>query len=93
MHKDALGAYLKQIGRHPLLTADEEIELARQVQAMLAPPPRLPEAELARITAAGMRAKSRLIESNLRLFVAIAKKYQNRGVEISDLIGVATGYM
>ena len=86
MPQDSLGAYLQQIGRHPLLSAEEEIQLARQVQAMLAPPPGLPEAELARITAAGTRAKNRLIQCNLRLVVAIAKKYQNRGVEMCDLI-------
>lgn len=90
MPQDALGAYLKQIGRHPLLTATEEIELARQVQAMLAPPPGLPESELARIAAAGVRAKNKLIQSNLRLVVAVAKKYQNRGLEMLDLIQEGT---
>jgi RNA polymerase nonessential primary-like sigma factor len=86
MPQDALGAYLKQIGRHPLLAATEEIELARQVQAMVAPLPGLSESELARINAAGVRAKNKLIQSNLRLVVAIAKKYQNRGLEIADLV-------
>jgi RNA polymerase nonessential primary-like sigma factor len=90
MPQDALGSYLQQIGKYPLLTATEEIELARQVQAMLAPPPSLPKAELARITSAGVRAKNRLIQSNLRLVVAIAKKYQNRGLEMLDLIQEGT---
>lgn len=84
---DPVQAYLRSIGRTPLLTAAEELELARAVQAMLpllsveAPTPK----QLATIHR-GKRAKTRMIQANLRLVVTIAKKYQNRGLELLDLI-------
>ena len=68
---DAVRAYLQQIGRIRLLTAKEEIALAKQIAEGG------PEAD---------EARSRMIEANLRLVVAIAKKYANRGMALMDLI-------
>jgi len=65
---DSLHYYLKEIGRFALLTHEEEIKLARQVQA------------------GNSRAKKKMIEANLRLVVSIAKKHQNRGLPLLDLI-------
>lgn len=65
---DSLHFYLKEMGRYPLLSHEEEIELARQIDA------------------GSLQAKRRLIECNLRLVVSIAKKYQNRGLPLLDLI-------
>ena len=84
---DPVQAYLRSIGRTPLLTAAEELELARAVQAML--PLLNVEAPTAKQLATihrGKRAKTRMIQANLRLVVTIAKKYQNRGLELLDLI-------
>ncbi len=65
---DSLHYYLKEIGRFPLLSHEEEIQLARQVQS------------------GNPRAKQKMIEANLRLVVSIAKKHQNRGLPLLDLI-------
>ena len=65
---DSLHFYLKEIGRYPLLSHEEEIKLARQAKA------------------GNLRAKQRMIECNLRLVVSIAKKHQNRGLPLMDLI-------
>lgn len=87
MTADPIQAYLRSIGRTPLLTAAEEIELAKAVQAML---PLLgvehPTSEQLAVIHKGKRAKNRMIQANLRLVVTIAKKYQNRGLELLDLI-------
>ena len=69
---DSLRAYLQEIGRIPMLKADEEIELARKIADL--------ELEGSR------KAKDKMVESNLRLVVSIAKKYQNRGLDFLDLI-------
>ncbi|MEG4580231.1 sigma-70 family RNA polymerase sigma factor [Microcoleus sp. MON1_C5] len=69
---DSLRAYLQEIGRIPMLKADEEIELARKIAEL--------ELEGCR------KAKDKMVESNLRLVVSIAKKYQNRGLDFLDLI-------
>jgi RNA polymerase primary sigma factor len=87
MTTDPIHDYLRAIGKTPLLTAAEELELARAVQAML---PLLSEqnpmpAQVA-VIHRGKRAKQRMIQANLRLVVAIAKKYQNRGLDMLDLI-------
>ncbi|MCM1981299.1 sigma-70 family RNA polymerase sigma factor [Lyngbya confervoides] len=77
--------YLDQIGRVPLLTADQEIELGRAVQAWLSDP------HPARDQAArGRWAKEKLIVANLRLVVFMAKKYQRRGLDLEDLIQEGT---
>ncbi len=83
---DSLKKYLKDVGRYPLLSKDEEIELAKLVQLMLNPPEDATPHELQRINGLGRCAKNRLIESNLRLVISVAKKYQNFNIEISDLI-------
>lgn len=69
---DSLRVYLQEIGRIPMLKADEEIELARKIAEL--------ELEGSR------KAKDKMVESNLRLVVSIAKKYQNRGLDLLDLI-------
>lgn len=79
--------YLKEIGRTPLLTAEEEVKFANQIQAML---PLLEKEDLTleekNVIRQGQRAKQRMVEANLRLVVSIAKKYQNRGLSMLDLI-------
>lgn len=79
--------YLKEIGRTPLLKAEEEVKYANQIQAML---PLLEKTDLTpeeqKIVRLGQIAKQRMVEANLRLVVSIAKKYQNRGLSMLDLI-------
>ena len=86
---DSIGFYLSSIGRIPLLTAAEEIELAHHVQEMKQLK-ELPEDELNsrqrhRIRM-GKRARDRMMAANLRLVVSVAKKYQNQGLELLDLV-------
>jgi RNA polymerase primary sigma factor len=66
--ENAIRQYLAEIGRYPLLHADQEMHLAR------------------RIASGDMQAQQRLIEANLRLVVSIAKRYNNHGVLLLDLI-------
>ncbi len=73
--EDSVGAFLQAIGRYPLLSGDQEVELAKQI---LQGGP------------AGERAKRHLVRANLRLVVSIAKRYVNRGVPFSDLIQEGT---
>lgn len=68
---DSVSMYLKEIGTDPLLTARQEVQLARQLRAGG------PEADVAR---------QRLVRSNLRLVVSVAKKYANRGMNLLDLV-------
>jgi RNA polymerase sigma factor (sigma-70 family) len=79
--------YLKEIARTPLLTAEEEVNLANQIQAMM---PLLDRENLTseeqKILRRGQRAKQKMVQANLRLVVSIAKKYQNRGLSMLDLI-------
>jgi RNA polymerase primary sigma factor len=92
---DPVRMYLKEIGRVPLLTAEEEVDLAKAVEAglfaaqKLATSPRLPDRlrrELEAVELDGRNAKKRLVESNLRLVVSIAKRYVGRGMQFLDLI-------
>jgi RNA polymerase nonessential primary-like sigma factor len=83
---DPVRCYLQEIGRFRLLSADEELTLARQIQAGLAEREKEPHQQDQATIHRGDRAKRRLIETNLRLVVSIAKKYQNRGLELLDLI-------
>ncbi|WP_067915529.1 RNA polymerase sigma factor RpoD [Actinomadura rubrobrunea] len=92
---DLVRIYLREIGRVPLLTAEDEVELAKSIEAglfaeeklrhtaILSPMERLDLELLAR---EGARAKQRLIEANLRLVVSIAKRYVGRGMLFLDLI-------
>ena len=92
---DSLRQYLHEIGRVPLLSAMEEVDLARRMEAGEAARLELEsEPELAdrarrsrqRLVEDGDLAKQALIEANLRLVVSIAKKYSNRGLNLLDLI-------
>jgi RNA polymerase primary sigma factor len=81
--------YLASIGREPLLTPAEEIQLGNQVQAMMAllekPVDELSDHQR-RLVRIGRRAKGRMMKANLRLVVSVAKKYQGKGLELLDLI-------
>ncbi|MEY4431687.1 MAG: hypothetical protein RLZZ533_1623 [Cyanobacteriota bacterium] len=87
---DPISWYLSTIGRVPLLTPAEEIELGNQVQAMM----RLVEDnrdedysdQEKRTIRLGRRSKERMMKANLRLVVSVAKKYQGKGLELLDLI-------
>jgi RNA polymerase nonessential primary-like sigma factor len=86
-----VSAYLREIGRVRLLGQEEELLLARQVQRrerLLVNPADgdLTEQERRATLHHGRRAKERMIQANLRLVVAVAKKYQRRGLELLDLV-------
>ena len=92
---DLFRQYLREIGRIPLLTAAEEVELARRVEAGLFAEEKLrltPDLEsrlaldLDRLVVMGRMAKRRLIEANLRLVVSVAKRYVGRGLTMLDLV-------
>jgi RNA polymerase primary sigma factor len=92
---DLVRIYLREIGRVPLLTAEDEVELAKSIEAGLFAEEKMARtAVLARgelldlelLSREGMRAKQRLIEANLRLVVSIAKRYVGRGMLFLDLI-------
>ena len=93
---DLFRQYLREIGRIPLLTAVEEVELARQVEAGLFAEERLNSRpgpaderladELDQLVVLGRIAKRRLIEANLRLVVSVAKRYVGRGLTMLDLV-------
>ncbi len=96
---DPVRMYLKEIGKVPLLTAAEEIDLAMKIEAGVAATEELDRAEdegielerrekrrLGRIEQVGIDAKQQLIEANLRLVVSIAKRYVGRGMLFLDLI-------
>ena len=96
---DPVRMYLKEIGKVPLLTADQEVELATAMTAGREAEERLDEAEangetlpaeelaqLKKQVKAGERAKQQLAEANLRLVVSIAKRYVGRGMLFLDLI-------
>ena len=96
---DPVRMYLKEIGKVPLLTADQEVELATAMTAGREAQSRMDEAEengetlsdeeqaqLKKQIKAGERAKQQLAEANLRLVVSIAKRYVGRGMLFLDLI-------
>ncbi|WP_190197131.1 RNA polymerase sigma factor [Streptomyces djakartensis] len=92
---DLFRQYLREIGRIPLLTAAEEVELARRVEAGLFAEEKLrltPDLDsqlaldLDRLVVMGRVAKRRLIEANLRLVVSVAKRYVGRGLTMLDLV-------
>ncbi|WP_456155631.1 RNA polymerase sigma factor RpoD [Veillonella sp.] len=77
---DPVRMYLKEIGRVPLLSADEEIVLAKQIEAGAAADATYKEIQLSK------KAKKKLVDANLRLVVSIAKRYVGRGMLFLDLI-------
>ena len=86
---DAIGFYLTSIGRVPLLTPAEEIELAHHVQQMkdlLSLPVEQRSTRQKHKIKMGKRARDRMMAANLRLVVSVAKKYQNQGLELLDLV-------
>ena len=96
---DSVRAYLKQIGKIALLTAEQEVALAKRIEAGLYAAQRVHSAEnvaeelswqlrrdLWWIVRDGQRAKSHLLEANLRLVVSMAKRYTGRGMPLLDLI-------
>jgi RNA polymerase sigma factor (sigma-70 family) len=89
----SLSAFLGEIGRHQLLTPEQELTLGRKVQAMMPllerPPEQLSDAER-RLIRLGERAKNQMITANLRLVVNLAKRYQGKGLELLDLIQEGT---
>ncbi|KJS60538.1 RNA polymerase sigma factor [Streptomyces rubellomurinus] len=92
---DPVKDYLKQIGKVPLLNAEQEVELAKRIEAGLFAEDKLSAAdklapklkrELEIIAEDGRRAKNHLLEANLRLVVSLAKRYTGRGMLFLDLI-------
>ncbi len=93
---DAVKDYLKQIGKVPLLNADQEVDLAKRIEAGLFAEEKLAEAgeslrrhvrlDLEWVAEDGRRAKDHLLEANLRLVVSLAKRYTGRGMLFLDLI-------
>ncbi|WP_370462386.1 RNA polymerase sigma factor [Nocardiopsis sp. FR6] len=93
---DPVKDYLKQIGKVPLLNAEQEVELAKRIEAGLFAEEKLAEEadtlsfelrdELEWIAEDGGRAKKHLLEANLRLVVSLAKRYTGRGMLFLDLI-------
>src|SRR6185295_6848350 len=92
---DLVRIYLREIGRVPLLTAEDEVELAKTIEAGLFAEEKLGggfpllgavHGDLELLVGEGVRAKQRLIEANLRLVVSIAKRYIGRGLVFLDLI-------
>ena len=97
----SLSAFLGEIGRHQLLTPEQELTLGRKVQAMVALNERCLIAggsgsaceyndEEKRTIKRGERAKNQMITSNLRLVVNLAKRYQGKGLDLLDLIQEGT---
>ncbi|TWD83012.1 RNA polymerase primary sigma factor/RNA polymerase nonessential primary-like sigma factor [Kribbella amoyensis] len=88
----AFVAYLRDIGRHELLTLEEVSELSSWIEAGLLATERLPvaapaeAADLRAVVAAGESARRRMIEGNLRLVVSLAKRYTGKGISLLDLI-------
>jgi RNA polymerase primary sigma factor len=97
---DLVRVYLTDIGRVALLTAEQEVELAKRIEAGLYAQEKLRQADakeiakipvklrrdLEAIAADGARARNHLLEANLRLVVSLAKRYQGKGLTLLDLI-------
>ncbi len=92
---DSVHTYLKSIGRTSLLTAEQEVNLAKRIEAglfaehKLATEPDLPAAyrrDLEEVAEDGRRAKAHMLEANLRLVVSVAKKYSDRGLSLLDVV-------
>ena len=103
---DSVRAYLRDIGRIPLLEHDEEILLGRQVQRLmqleemkkeleldndgLAEAMDVPVKQIKREIRSGQKAKDKMVTANLRLVVSVAKKYTKRNMELLDIIQEGT---
>ncbi len=92
---DSVHTYLKSIGRTSLLTAEQEVDLAKRIEAGLFAEHKLETAtgldenfrrELEIIAEDGRRAKAHMLEANLRLVVSVAKKYSDRGLSLLDVV-------
>jgi RNA polymerase primary sigma factor len=92
---DSVHTYLKSIGRTSLLTAEQEVDLAKRIEAGLFAEHKLESAtgldenfrrELEVIAEDGRRAKAHMLEANLRLVVSVAKKYSDRGLSLLDVV-------
>lgn len=91
---DTIGLYLKEVGRVPLLTAEEEVELAQRIERGRMAREELARGnvsirrrhELQRLIEDGWAAREHLITANSRLVISVAKKYMGRGVPFLDLI-------
>ncbi|WP_336314053.1 RNA polymerase sigma factor RpoD [Iamia majanohamensis] len=98
---DSVRIYLREIGRVPLLTGPEEVDLAQRIEAGAAAASQLADLSAAdgldalgfaerrrleRTARDGEEAKSQLIQANLRLVVSVAKRYVGRGMQLLDLI-------
>jgi len=93
---DPVKDYLRQIGKVPLLTARQEVELAKRIEAGLFADQKLAEDtgmmradqsfDLEQVAADGRKAKDHLVEANLRLVVSLARRYTGRGMLFLDLI-------
>ncbi|HXW44419.1 MAG TPA: RNA polymerase sigma factor [Streptosporangiaceae bacterium] len=92
---DSVHTYLKSIGRRNLLTAEEEVDLAKRIEAGLFAEYKLEterklsardRADLEAVAEDGRRAKAHMLEANLRLVVSVAKKYSDRGLSLLDVV-------
>jgi len=92
---DSVHTYLKSIGRRSLLTAEQEVDLAKRIEAGLYAEHKLDtdadlpddlSADLEAVAADGRRAKAHMLEANLRLVVSVAKKYSDRGLSLLDVV-------
>jgi RNA polymerase primary sigma factor len=92
---DSVHTYLKSIGRTSLLTAEQEVDLAKRIEAGLFAEHKLDtdidlsaehRRELELVAEDGRRAKSHMLEANLRLVVSVAKKYSDRGLSLLDVV-------
>jgi RNA polymerase primary sigma factor len=92
---DSVHTYLKSIGRTSLLTAEQEVDLAKRIEAGLFAEHKLESAagldenfrrDLEMVAEDGRRAKAHMLEANLRLVVSVAKKYSDRGLSLLDVV-------
>jgi RNA polymerase primary sigma factor len=92
---DSVHTYLKSIGRTSLLTAEQEVDLAKRIEAGLFAEHKLDNAteldegyrrDLELVAEDGRRAKAHMLEANLRLVVSVAKKYSDRGLSLLDVV-------
>jgi RNA polymerase primary sigma factor len=92
---DSVHTYLKSIGRTSLLTAEQEVDLAKRIEAGLFAEHKLESetglsadyiADLEAVAQDGRQAKAHMLEANLRLVVSVAKKYSDRGLSLLDVV-------